>query len=138
VPPPTAPFLANPLLLGFSPPDYVRRAVAAVRSAELEQALLVLPFPSALQLLDYLPGWLGAGAADGGIGCELIANVATLLLRLHQRQLAGSAEARGAMGRLRGVLRPRLMEVRDLMGFNLAATEHLGRLMASQAQEAEV
>ncbi len=32
-----------------------------MRSAELEQALMLLPFADALRLLGYLPGWLQQG-----------------------------------------------------------------------------
>jgi hypothetical protein len=120
-------FPANPLLLGLAPAAFVLRAVSAVRSADLEHALLLLPFASALQLLDYLPGWLESGTSG-----ELACAVATLLLRLHQRQLAGTPGARPVMLRLRAQLRPRLQELKDVMGCNLAATTHLRRVLAEQ------
>ena len=121
-------FTANPLLLGLSPDAFVQRAVAAVRSADLEYALLLLPFASALQLLDYLPGWLAGGSTSGELACA----VAVLLLRLHQRQLAGTPAARPVMLRLRRQLRPRLQALKDVMGFNMAATAQLKRLLADQ------
>ncbi len=37
------------------------RTVGSVRSAELEQALLLLPFTDALRLLGYLVTWLKKG-----------------------------------------------------------------------------
>jgi len=120
-------FPANPLLLGLAPAAFVLRAVSAVRSADLEHALLLLPFASALQLLDYLPGWLESGTSG-----ELACAVATLLLRLHQRQLAGTPAARPVMLRLRRQLRPRLQALKDVMGFNMAATAQLKRLLADQ------
>jgi hypothetical protein len=120
-------FPANPLLLGMAPAAFVLRAVAAVRSADLEHALLLLPFASALQLLDYLPGWL-----ENGTSGELACAVATLLTRLHQRQLAGTPGARAVLLRLRAVLRPRLQQLKDIMGANLAATAHLRRVLAEQ------
>lgn len=48
--------------MGLSPPAYVLRVVARVRSAELEQALLLLPFTDALRLMAYLVVWLRQGA----------------------------------------------------------------------------
>lgn len=51
----------NPLLLGMSPSAYVLRSVGGVRNAELEQALLLLPFTDALRLLGYLLTWLQKG-----------------------------------------------------------------------------
>lgn len=49
---------ANPLLLGLSPGAYVLKVLAGVRAADLEQALLSLPFTDALKLLAYLAAWL--------------------------------------------------------------------------------
>lgn len=49
------------------------RVVARVRSAELEQALLLLPFTDALRLMRYLVSWLRQGGQVGawwGRGCE--------------------------------------------------------------------
>ena len=38
----------NPLLLGLTPGEFVLRALGSIRAAELEQALLLLPFSYAL------------------------------------------------------------------------------------------
>ena len=51
----------NPLLLGLSPEAYVLRSVGQVKAADLEQALLLLPFTYALDLLNYLCYWLERG-----------------------------------------------------------------------------
>ena len=86
----------NPLLLGLSPAAYVLRAVGNVKSAELEQALLVLPFTAALELLGYLVQWLRAGAQS-----EQCVRTATLLLRVHQSQLVATPAARGKLMKVR-------------------------------------
>lgn len=52
---------ANPLVLGLSPSEYVLRSLSNVRSADLEQALLLLPFNNALDLLGHLSFWLEKG-----------------------------------------------------------------------------
>ena len=85
----------NPLLLGLSPAAYVLRAVGNVKSAELEQAVLVLPFTAALELLGYLVQWLRAGAQS-----EQCVRTATLLLRVHQSQLVATPAARGKLMKL--------------------------------------
>ena len=64
--PKAKPPAANPLLLGLSPSTFVLRAVGRVRSSELEQALLLLPFPDALRLLGYLIVWLKVGSQVRG------------------------------------------------------------------------
>ena len=117
------PFACNPRLLGLGPSAYVLRALGGVRTADLEHALLLLPFASALQLLAYLPEWLQRGETRSELACT----VAVFLLRLHQAQLAGTPGARATLLRLRGTLRPRLQGLKETMGSNLAAVEILQR-----------
>ena len=52
---------ANPMLMGLLPAQYVLGALEKVRPAEMEQALLLLPFSYALNLLGYLCYWLEKG-----------------------------------------------------------------------------
>jgi hypothetical protein len=42
----------------MSPSDYLLKELAAVRTAELEQTLLILPFTTALSLIPHLAKWL--------------------------------------------------------------------------------
>ena len=53
---------ANPLLEGLPPERFVLRALQRVKAAELEQALLMLPYSDAMRLLTYLPAWLSHGS----------------------------------------------------------------------------
>ncbi|KAL4458578.1 hypothetical protein ABPG75_013443 [Micractinium tetrahymenae] len=122
----------NPLLLGQPPSAYVLRVVGRVRSAELEQALLLLPFTDALRLIRYLVAWLRQG-----VQVELLCRVATLLLRLHMQQLMGTPAARPLLLDLQQLLHARVQELKDVMGFNLAAMNHLQRgLRERQGQPA--
>ena len=107
--------LPNPLLQGQSPERYALSAIEKVRAADLEQAVLALPFSSALTLLDYLGGWLEAGEKT-----ELTCRLASLIVRLHYVQLGATHRARAVLLRLRPLLRKRAAELRDMMGFNLA------------------
>ena len=43
--------------------------VSSVKSADLESALLMLPFSDALRLLSYLPDWLEHGSGAGKSQC---------------------------------------------------------------------
>lgn len=117
----------NPLLLGLTPSDYVLRSVSQVRGSELEQAMLLVPFTDALRLLRYLAGWLRRG-----VKVELLCRVATLLLRVHMQQLMATPSARPVLTELQGLLRGRVKALKDGMGFNLAAMEHLRRMIAEQ------
>ena len=52
-----------------------------------------------------------------------------MLLRLHQRQLAGTPACRGALLALRQRLRPRLQALKDVVGYNLAGVSVLQRML---------
>lgn len=58
---------------------------------------------------------------------ELLCRVATLLLRLHMQQLMGTPGARPLLLDLQQLLHQRVQELKDVMGFNLAAMAHLQR-----------
>eukprot|EP00887_Chlorella_sp_A99_P006380 scaffold3.g6380.t1 len=113
----------SPLLLGLGPEEYVLRAVGAVRPAELEQALLLLPFTGerdALRLLRYLLAWLAKGGQ-----VELLCRLAALLLRLHHQQLMAAPATRPVLIQLQTLLHERVQGLKDTLGFNLAAMAHL-------------
>ena len=93
-----------------------------MQAADLEQALLVLPFTEALRLLTYLHNWLRKG-----LQVELCCRVSTLLVRLHHPQLVGTPSARPTLIQLQTLLRQRVQGLKDTMGFNLAALQHLKR-----------
>ena len=116
----------NPLLMGVSPERYALAALATVKPADLERAVLSLPFTSALALLDFLSGWL-----EKGEKIELTCRLASLIVRLHYQQLGATANARGVLLRIRPLLRDRANSFRDVLGFNLAG---LG-MWASRVQE---
>ncbi len=63
--------------------------------------------------------------------------MATLLLRLHMQQLMGTPAARPLLLDLQQLLHARVQELKDVMGFNLAAMNHLQRgLRERQGQPA--
>lgn len=112
----------NPLMMGMDAGGYVLKAVGSVKAADLEQALLVLPFTEALRLLSYLCQWL-----KKGLQTELCCRVSTLLVRLHHPQLVATPSARPTLIQLQTLLRQRVQGLKDTMGFNLAALQHLKR-----------
>ncbi|KAG2501235.1 hypothetical protein HYH03_001042 [Edaphochlamys debaryana] len=117
------PMPMNALLQGLAPSAYVLKVVGGVRSAELEQAVMMLPFADALRLLTYLPKWL----ETGGPAVELTVRLAVLLVRLHHSQLTATAAARPVMLALQRKLRAAAQGLKDVVGFNMAALQHLSR-----------
>ncbi|KAH0635494.1 hypothetical protein KY289_035409 [Solanum tuberosum] len=102
-------FRLNILMLGLSPSDYVLRALSSVRTNDLEQTLLDLPFSDAFKLLSYLRSW--ASIPDK---VELVCRVSTLLLQLHHHQLI-------------------VKELKDIIGVNLAKLYHIKQLKVSKS-----
>ena len=69
---------------------------------------------------------------------ELVSRAATLLVRLHHTQLVATPAARAPLLRLRKRLRGRTQQLKDRMGFNLAALAHLQRSLKQQHEAAAV
>eukprot|EP00850_Spirogloea_muscicola_P019693 SM000196S05385 [mRNA] locus=s196:240895:245724:- [translate_table: standard] len=114
----------NVLMLGQSPTLYVLGVLSKVRTSDLEQALVMLPFSDVLKLLGFLEQWLSEGSQ-----IELTVRVAVLLLRMHHNQLVATPSARGSLTSLHGHLRTRVQELKHCMGFNLAAMAHLQHVL---------
>ncbi|GAB2272268.1 Dip2/Utp12 protein [Dionaea muscipula] len=121
-------FQPNILMLGLSPSDYVLRTLSNVRTSDLEQTLLTLPFSDASKLLSYLKGW--SSYPDK---IELICRIATILLQTHYYQLITTPSARPLLSVLKDSLHARVKECKDTIGFNLAAMEHVKQLMAMKS-----
>ncbi|PQQ19784.1 WD repeat-containing protein 3 [Prunus yedoensis var. nudiflora] len=122
-----AEFQPNIVLLGLSPSDYVLRAVSNVQTNDLEQTLLALSFSDALKLLSYSKDWILHPDK-----VELICRVVTLLVQTHYNQLHSTPAARPVLGALTEI-HPRVKECKDIIGYNLAAMEHIKQVKASKS-----
>jgi U3 small nucleolar RNA-associated protein 12 len=94
---------------------YVLRAARRIRSSELEEALLVMPFSDVVDFLPLLGVWI-----QRGWGAELACRCLLLLLRTHHGQVATSPLLLPAMDSLRQHTAREVERVRDMYGFNLA------------------
>jgi U3 small nucleolar RNA-associated protein 12 len=74
--------LPNPLLLGLEPSQYVLWVLRTVKSAELEQSLMVLSMRHMERLIYYLITLLKAGR-----GIEICSRVAIFMITAHQKQV---------------------------------------------------
>ena len=63
--------------------------------------------------------------------------VATLLLRLHQPQIVGTPAARPALVQLHAALHDRVRGLKDVLGFNIAALDHLQRALRERSTAAD-
>jgi hypothetical protein len=112
------------LLLGRTPSEHVRYAMNAVPANELNQALVVLPLTSTVELLSYIVEWLALGKS-----VELATRVCMMVLKLHHNQLVATASGSTVANlvKLRDHVHARLSEQQDIVGFNLAALQYLSR-----------
>ncbi|KAL5981824.1 Dip2/Utp12 protein [Asimina triloba] len=118
-------FQPNVMMLGLSPSDFVLRALSNVHTNDLEQTLLSLPFADALKLMSYLKDWI-----PNPDKVELVCRVAVVLLQTHHNQLIATPAARTVLSLLKDILYKKVKECKDILGFNLAAMDHLKQLMS--------
>lgn len=128
--PPPAPPQQHPMMLAYDttdPDKYLLKVLRQVKSSELEEALIVLPFNYVSNLLKLLNGLL-----DKGWETELVMRILIFLVRLHHGPISNAPSLLPILNRLEGVARKRVDEVRDSIGFNLAGLQHLHRELEEQ------
>ncbi|XP_078448375.1 transducin family protein / WD-40 repeat family protein isoform X2 [Wolffia australiana] len=118
-------FQPNPVMNGFPPSDYVLDKLSNIHPNDLEQTLLSLTFSDSLKILSYLKGWACIPSK-----VELVCKVATVLLQTHHNQLTATPAAKPILSALKEGIHEKVKECKDLLGFNLAAMDHLKEMMA--------
>lgn len=142
LPPPSR----NPILLhgDLSADAYVLQEVERIPSANLLDALLVLPFDKVISLLVYLDAWakkvrghesmslcdVADATKDWNIG--LVSRTMFILLKLHHHQIVANRVLRTALIPLRSNLRRALTRHKEAIGYNLAALNHIRRVNDAQ------
>nr|XP_015219591.1 PREDICTED: WD repeat-containing protein 3 [Lepisosteus oculatus] len=121
LPPPTM----SPILVAFgniSPSQYVLDVIRKVRSSELEESLLVLPFSYVPDLLSLFNEFI-----RGGLEVELVCRCLFFLLRIHFGQITSSQMLLTVIDDLRKNTISRVRQIRDILGFNIAGLQFLQR-----------
>jgi len=115
----------NFMLLGMQPSAYILWVLRGIKSTELEQSLLILPLSHIERLIYYLIVLLRKGQ-----GVEICSRAAICLIKSHQNQIifggSGSSGRKNSdmsvpLRELRRLLKVRLGEARDTVGYNIAA-----------------
>ncbi|KAJ1932704.1 beta transducin, partial [Kickxella alabastrina] len=117
-----APPDTNPVLMfeKLSPEAYVLRTVERIRAAELEDALLALPFSRVLSLMAYIDIW-----ARREWNTPITCRVLFFVLKTHQNQIVATRTMRAQLDSIRQHLRAGVNQQRDQIGYNLAALSSL-------------
>ena len=131
----------NPILAAYNvePEAYVLRVVERVPSTALHDALLVLPFQKVVSLMIYLDIWTRKVSifrqctfVERFISCQqwnivLVSRMIFFLLRTHHHQIVANRIMRTSLVTLRKHLRSTLQCQKEVIGYNLAALQHLRR-----------
>jgi len=122
----------NILLLGRTGRENLMHVLKSIRSAELQQALLLLPLDSTLQMLHHCKVWL-----EEGTHVELACRCCFFLLRVHHNQItAGHHSLVQRLQELGAAARKRLREEKELVGLNMAAMNYMRREMEEESSAA--
>lgn len=113
----------DPLLMTAMTTDYNRfmlETIRRLRSSDLEQVLLFLPFDFVQKLLNIVAKFL-----ERRWDVERMVMIAIFLLKVNYGQIAASPIMMPLVHRLRKTILERAAQLRDYSGFNLVAMEHL-------------
>jgi len=121
-------FSRNGVTLNWCCLDYLLATLKSIKSAELEEALLILPFTSVLHLLTYLNKWI-----DLGLELELSTRILFFVIQVHQVQISANRSLQSTIHQIRDNTRRQLIAQKDAIGFNLAALNYLKRQLESNS-----
>ncbi|SPO22531.1 related to DIP2 - Dom34p-interacting protein [Ustilago trichophora] len=113
-------FGRSPVDEDISAQKYVLRVVEKILPAQLDDALLVLPFDKVLSLLKYLDYW-----ARKEWNIPLVSRILFFLLRTHHNQIVANRVMRPTLLDLKSHLRQALARQKATIGFNLAALKFI-------------
>ncbi|KAJ2945917.1 hypothetical protein O0L34_g4833 [Tuta absoluta] len=110
--------------------EFLLETVARIRASDLEEALLLLPFSAACEVLKMLPTLL-----DRGDRAELLCRLAVFLVRVHHAPLVANHALLKHMIQVQAKANMRLAELRDMVGFNVQALRWAAREAEAAASE---
>ncbi|KAF2981634.1 hypothetical protein EK904_001096 [Melospiza melodia maxima] len=119
------PFPVNPILRAYgniTPSAYVLEVFKKVKSSELEESLLVLPFSYVPDLLRLFNEYIQQGS-----DVELLCRALLFLLKIHFGQITSNQMLVTVIENLKKTTISRVSEARDVLGFNMAGLQFLKR-----------
>ncbi|KAI9579694.1 WD repeat-containing protein 3 [Glossina fuscipes] len=95
--------------------DFLLITFARIRSSDLEEALLLLPFPMVCELLTRLPSLIEKRSDE----IELISKVTMFLFKIHMKPISGARHMKSLLQQIINLLTSEVNALRDCIGFNL-------------------
>nr|XP_022909858.1 WD repeat-containing protein 3-like [Onthophagus taurus] len=105
-----------------TPNDFLLETVRRIRSSDLEEALLLLPFPSVCEILLSLPALVMRGDQT-----ELVCKLLMFLLRIHHASIVANNSLLSVLKQLQKCAMVKIEEQRDLVGYNYYGMQFLQR-----------
>ena len=96
--------------------DYMAEVISRIKSSELEETLLVLPLDIVTSLIEIIETLL-----QKGLNCEVVCRTFFFLIEIHFGPLTSSPHLKSLIVRVRDLAEKRLKELKNNVGFNLAA-----------------
>ena len=124
---------ANPLIRGDAD-AHMLHALQAIKTPELDEALLTLPFDYACRLLPYLNRAIASGGAGVAGATELCIHTLLFLLSAHHKQLVSNQIMIDTLRDSRDGVRRALAGLKGALGFNMAALQFLERQAREQTE----
>ncbi|XP_057576695.1 WD repeat-containing protein 3 isoform X2 [Hippopotamus amphibius kiboko] len=119
------PLPINPILMAYgsiSPSAYVLEVFKGIKSSELEESLLVLPFSYVPDILKLFNEFIQLGS-----DVELVCRCLFFLLRIHFGQITSNQMLVPVIEKLKETTISKVSQVRDVIGFNMAGLDYLKR-----------
>lgn len=110
----------HPLMLALqvkNPNDFLVTTLIRIRTSDMEEALLLLPFSIVCELLERLPALITQRPDE----VELLCRVTVFLFKVHMKPIAAAKSMKPLLIKLLGLLKHDVQQLRDTMGYNLHA-----------------
>nr|XP_033322455.1 WD repeat-containing protein 3 isoform X2 [Megalopta genalis] len=104
--------------------DYFVETVKRIRASDLEEALLLLPYSVACDILKMLPKLLQSDHQT-----ELIARLALCLVETHHNPIISNPELLHTLETVKILAIKKVSQLRDMIGFNLHGMLHIQRIV---------
>ncbi|KAK9880788.1 hypothetical protein WA026_013117 [Henosepilachna vigintioctopunctata] len=116
---PQAPLLMQAFKVS-TPDDFLLETIRRIRSSDLEEALLILPFSAVCEVLQVLPTLI-----QRGDNIELLCKLSVFLLKLHHSPVVANHTLLTTLEKLYKLAMNKLQELRDMVGYNLYGLQFL-------------
>lgn len=112
----------NMVLLGYTPIKYILYILRSIKSTEIEQTMLLLPFDYVTKLISFL-----LQLVQLHLEIEVCLNILLFILRIHHDQIVSNHSLQSQLDTMWQTLRPLLLSKRDQIGFNMAGLNYIQR-----------